>query len=376
MRCDITGLIAFLMPQRWPEGAALGDLLEIELVRALDFWAHPDRGRFSVATSQALSTFFENGGERLHLFGVCVESASDLTVEATQAGVLAPLMQRLRVEEDIAILISPDIAFLPCSTDHLGRTTSQTEIAWDTLLAHCAEMGNRFFVMDAPRGAHGAELVSLAAGFSERNPSTRSYGALYYPWLRRSESLFPPSGAIAGIYARMERERGDYGVAWPPANIALRGATDLEVNPDWREAGDLSDARINPLIIQAGRGVVVWGARTLSADPNFRAINSRRVVSMVTEQLRRDNEWAVFEQNDAKVWAVLERNARVRLEEFWRAGLITSEAPRGDYLVQCDHETNSPVERNAGTLNVRVQLRPIGMTEHITIDLRLGESGA
>jgi phage tail sheath protein FI len=178
------------------------------------------------------------------------------------------------------------------------------------------------------------------------------------------------------VYARSERERGTYGVVWPPANLPVHGATDIEVDPTWEEAGELSEGRINPLIIQAGRGIVVWGARTLSADDNFQAVNSRRVVSMVTEQLRRDNEWAVFEQNDAKVWAVLERNARVRLEEFWRAGLITSEARKGDFLVQCDRETNPPVERDAGTLNVRVQLRPIGMTEHITIDLRLGESGA
>jgi len=376
VRCDVTGLIAFLMPQRWPTGATPGDFIEIELERAVDYWNHADRAHFSAATNHAVSSFFENGGEHLFLFGVCVESSADLAVEATLAGVLAPLLQRLRVEEDIAILASPDIAYLPCSTDHLGRTSSQAEVVWEALLAHCAEMGNRFLVLDAPRGVHAEELLSLVKGFAERNPSNRSHGALYYPWLRRQDAHFPPSGAIAGVYARTERERGVYGVAWPPANVSLRGATDIEVNPDWREAGALSDGRVNPLIIQPGRGVVVWGARTLSDDPNFRAVNSRRVVSMVTEQLRRDNEWAVFEQNDDKVWAVLERSARVRLEEFWRAGLITSENPRGDYLVQCDHETNPPVERNAGTLNVRVQLRPIGMTEHITIDLRLGESGA
>jgi phage tail sheath protein FI len=164
-------------------------------------------------------------------------------------------------------------------------------------------------------------------------------------------------------------------VAWPPANVTVRGVSDLEVRLDWDESGELAERNVNPLVLQTARGVVVWGGRTLSTDPDYRNINSRRVVSMVSEQLRRDNEWAVFEQNNSQIWAVLERNARIRMEEFWRAGLITSEAPKGDYLVQCDRENNPRIERDAGKLNVRVRLRPIGMTEHVTIDLRLGESG-
>ncbi len=376
VRCDITGLIAFVMEDDWPDDATAGDFTELVLERAVDFWQHPQRYLFSDASSRAVGAFFDNGGQQLHLFGVCVRSPEDLTVEATLHGVLASLMQRLRVEEDIAILIVPDAAYLPCTVDMRGRVSCSAEQLWDTLLTHCAEMGNRFLIIDSPRGLHGDPLIGLAQRYAERMPSTRSFGAIYYPWVRRKEQLFPPSGAIAGVYARTEHSHNPFGVVWPPANVPVRGVSSLEVDLDWRETGVLSDAHINPLIIQAGRGVVIWGARTLSYDPTWESINSRRVVSMVSEQLRRDNEWAVFENNDPKIWAVLERNAKIRLEEFWRAGLITSDAPKGDYLVQCDLETNPPVEREKGTLNVRVQLRPIGMTEHITIDLRLGESGA
>jgi hypothetical protein len=376
VRCDITGLIAFVPRHRWPEGASAGDFTELVLERASDFWEHPQRYLFSVVSSRAVGAFFENGGQRLHLFGVCIEGPEDLCVDASLAGVLSALLPRLRVEEDIALLLVPDAAFLPCSSDQRGRISCAVELLWDTLLAHCSEMGNRFLVMDAPRGLHGDPLIDFARRYAKRSPSTRSFGALYYPWLRHGDRLYPPSGAVVGAYARCEREHTPFGVVWPPANIPLRGVADAEVGLDWRESGALGDAHVNPLIIQAGRGVVIWGARTLSYDPTWEHINSRRVVSMVSEQLRRDNEWAVFEQNDPKIWAVLERNARVRLEEFWRAGLITSDAPKGDYLVQCDAETNPPAQRENGTLNVRVQLRPIGMTEHITIDLRLGESGA
>jgi phage tail sheath protein FI len=376
VRCDITGLIGFIHKDDWPEGASSGDYLELLLERSVDFWEHPQRFLFSQVVSRSVGAYFENGGQHMHLFGVCIDSLEDLTVEATMHGVLASLMQRLRVEEDIAILIVPDAAFLPCTVSQLGHASCAAEVLWDTLLSHCMEMGNRFLIMDAPRGLHGDPLIDLVRRFANRSPVSRSFGALYYPWLRRQEQRFPPSGAVAGVFVRSEHQHSPFGVVWPPANISLRSVSGLEVDLDWREAGVLSESRINPLIIQAGRGVVIWGARTLSDDPTWEHINSRRVVSMVSEQLRRDNEWAVFENNDPKTWAVLERNAKIRLEEFWRAGLITSEAPRGDYEVACDNETNPPTEREKGTLNVRVHLRPIGMTEHITIDLRLGESGA
>ncbi len=375
VRCDVAGIIGFITSELWPEGATAGDFVEIVLRRANEFWEHPKRNLFSPATSRAVGAFFENGGDQVHLFGVCIESRSDLSVETTMQGVLSSLLQRLRVEEDIALLAVPDAAFLRCDVDHLGRVSFQGEVLWDAMLQHCTEMGNRFLIMDSPRGLHGEHLVDLVSRYSDRIPATRSFGALYYPWLRSGDHLYPPSGAMAGVYARSERENGPFGVAWPPANTLVKGVSDLEVRLDWQESGDLADHNVNPLVIQSARGVVVWGARTLSNDPNFTYINSRRVVSMVAEQLRRDNEWAVFEQNDHKTWTVLERISRIRLEQFWRAGLITNEAPKGDFLVRCNGQTNPRVDREAGKLNVHVRLRPIGMTEHVTIDIRLGESG-
>ena len=375
VRCDIAGLLGFITSEHWPPDAVVGDYIELVLERSSDFWVHPKRQLFSPAAGRAVGAFFENGGRLLHLFGVCVDSLADLTVEATLHGVLSSLMQRLRVEEDIASLLAPDVAYMRCDVDRMGKVSFHGEVFWDAMLRHCAEMGNRFFIMDSPRGVHGEHLLDLVQAFRKRSPATRSFGAMYYPWVRCGQDLFPPSGAVAGVYGRSERDHGPFGVAWPPANLLVKGISDLEVRLDWQESGDVAEGGVNPLVIQASRGVVVWGARTLSTDPNYVPISSRRVVSMVAEQLRRDNEWAVFEQNDHGTWTVLERNARIRLEQFWRAGLITSEAPKGDYLVRCNRQTNPRVEREAGNLNVHVRLRPIGMTEHVTIDLRLGESG-
>lgn len=375
VRCDIAGLVGFITREDWPENASAGDYMELVLERASDFWDHPNRYLASAATSRSVGAFFENGGQRVHLFLVCIDSLADLTVEATIQGVLASLLQRLRVEEDIALLLVPDAAYLRASVNRMGEVSFEGEVLWEALLQHCSEMGNRFLIMDSPRGLHGELLEALMDSFRRRSPRSRSFGAIYYPWLRKDDLFFPPSGAVAGIYARTEREHGAFGVVWPPANSVIGGVSDVEVRLDWQEAGDLADKNINPLLIQPTRGIVIWGARTLSVDPNYVHINSRRIVSMVVEQLRRDSEWAVFEQNSFEIWPVVERNARIRMEEFWRAGLITSEAPKGDFLVRCDLNTNPRVEREAGKMNVLVRLRSIGMTEHVTIDLRLGDSG-
>jgi phage tail sheath protein FI len=93
---------------------------------------------------------------------------------------------------------------------------------------------------------------------------------------------------------------------------------------------------------------------------------------MITEQLRRDSEWAVFETNNPHLWDVLDRDIRYRLEQFWREGLLSGDSPGEEYAVLCDHSNNPRESLDAGQVNVAVQLRPIGTTEQVVIDLRLG----
>jgi phage tail sheath protein FI len=236
-------------------------------------------------------------------------------------------------------------------------------------------MTNRFLVIDAPSGLHGDVLTRWFEGFRSREPENRSFGAVYYPWLRRGDELFPPSGSVMGVIARTELERGTFGIAWPPANVPISGVTHTEVEMDWGEAGLISDAGINPIVVQPGRGVIIWGARTMSTDPAWRFINSRRIVSMISEQLRRDNEWAVFEVNDTSLWKVIERDVKVRLEQFWEAGLIAGTRSLAEFSVECSEVTNPVEYRDSGMLNVQVALRPVGTTERILIDLRLGGNG-
>ena len=333
--------------------------------------------------------FFLNGGRVLHLFGVMVGSVDELhTPQAVVEALGEPglrlepeserdrggmLLSRLRNDEDIALVTVPDAAGMYWTmSSRTGAVMADVEPLYEALLAHCREMHNRFLILDPPRGLHGELLERWVQSFRARNELNRSHGALYYPWLFEGGEAFPPSATMAGVYAGTEIEHGDYGVAWPPANVPLLGVTHPEVELDWSEASAMAERSINPLVLQAGRGVVVSGARTLSRQRGYVYVNSRRVVGMITEQLRRDSEWAVFETNNPHLWDVLDRDIRYRLEEFWRGGLLSGDAAGEEYAVLCDHSNNPRETLDAGQVNVAVQLRPVGTTEQILIDLQLG----
>jgi hypothetical protein len=375
VRCDIGGIIGFLTRERWPDDATAGDFIELVLRRWQELGDHPQRALFDAASRRAVRSFFENGGDELHLFAVCIDSEDELKHRTGDDGPLAPLLHRLRAEDDIALLAVPSAAYMRCEIARNGNVRCDADALYDELLAHCRQMTNRFLVVDAPQGLHGDVLLRWFETFRSREPENRCYGAVYYPWLKRGDETFPPSGSMMGVMARMELERAPFGVAWPPANVPIHGATHTEVEMDWGEAGQIGESGVNPIVVQPGRGVVVWGARTMSVDPAWIFINSRRIVSMITEQLRRDNEWAVFEVNDTSLWKVIERDVQVRLGEFWEAGLISGTRSRAEYSVECNESTNPVEARDSGMLNVQVALRPVGTTERILIDLRLGSNG-
>ena len=140
----------------------------------------------------------------------------------------------------------------------------------------------------------------------------------------------------------------------------------------WSESDDLINAHINPLLTQPARGVIIWGARTLSREPQWVHINARRIVSLVSEQLRRDSEWVVFENQRPELWEIVARSVRSRLDQIWSAGLLTGDQAGLDYDVQCDAETNPLKVRDAGEIHVRVMLRPISTAEFIIVELQLG----
>jgi uncharacterized protein len=321
---------------------------------------------------RAVHHFFLNGGEECRLIGLCVESEVDLMTDHPFEVTFRALLDRLRQEEDIGLLAMPVLAYLPIDFDRLGRPTVRCQATIELLAAHCQEMNNRFLVLDTPKELHDEPLLQWVSQLQAALGSAASYCAIYYPWLLSGDEDFPPSGAVTGVYARSEREHEPFGVRWPPANQVVRGITHPVVAVRWREADRLIDANINPILTQPTRGVVVWGARTLSRDPRWLHVNSRRIVSMISEQVRRDSEWVVFEHQRPELWKTLERTVRNRLDTVWGAGLLTGDQAGVDYIVQCDAEVNPIEMRDAGQIHVRITMRPISTAEFIVVELQLG----
>jgi hypothetical protein len=375
VRSDIGAVLGFATRDRWPPDATAGDFVELVLRRWVDLADHPQRGLFDPAALRAARCFFENGGDELHALAVCIHDMDQLKAARLAEGVLGPVFDRLRAEDDIALLCVPAAAWMRCEVARSGAVRSDADALYDELLLHCQQMANRFLVLDAPRGLHGDLLGRWFQGFRERDPTSRSFGAVYYPWVLDRDELIAPSGAVMGLFARTEHQHDPFGVGWPPANSPLLGVTHTEIEMDWAEAGSVSELGVNPLVVQPGRGVVVFGARTMSTDPTWTFINSRRIINMITEQLRRDNEWAVFEPNDHKLWRVVERDVLFRLDEFWEAGILSGARRQLEYSVECNGSTNPLSLRDSGQLNVVVSLRPVSTTERILIDLRLGSAG-
>ena len=372
VRSDIAGFIGAVSPDRWPEGAQLGDFVEMSLTR----WgqvADSDLPEIiDAATLHGLRQFFLNGGQACRVFGMCVEQLEDLLVAEATEPIWISLMDRLRGQEDLGVLLLPVLAHIPYSYGADGIEVPIT----DTLvmfLEHCLEMNNRFLIVDPPRDLHEQALVEWVRLLRDRRPELSCYGAVYYPWLKNGDETFAPSGTVAGVYARVENDNAPFGVRWPPANQLLRGVTHPEVGIRWSETGGLAEEHINPILTQPARGVVIWGARTLSREPRWLHINARRIVSMVAEQVRRDSEWVVFENQRPELWEILARSVRTRLDQLWSAGLLTGGQAGEDYEVRCNAETNPIHLRNQGEVNVELTLRPITTAEFIVVELRLGQ---
>jgi phage tail sheath protein FI len=374
VRCDITAFIGFVFPDQWPEGYERGDFIEIVVRGEREFISYPLRSLFGSETNRAIRNFFMNGGDTAHVFVICVSSKDDITSAMMLEEAIEQVLYRLRAEEDISLINVPLAAYLPVQMFQNGDIFCGCEAIYTLLLRHCSEMNNRFLIMDTSEDLHEELLLRWMKQFRQRNIKNGQYGAIYYPWLCEGEDIFPPGSCVAGIFVEVERQHPPIGIHWPPANIPFKGVTHPLVALENNEVSYLSQENINPIYTQANRGIMPMGARTLSNDQIFQQVNSRRIMNMVVEQLRRDSQWAVFEVNNPHLWSVLSRDVRYRLEEFWNAGLLTLSNDGSKYEVRCNAENNPPELLDAGYINIEVRFQPVGTTEQILVDLNIGAS--
>ena len=289
--------------------------------------------------------FFNNGGTRCYVMRYGdIQSLRD------------PLkLSPLEAIDEISLVAAPGI------TDQGVQTN---------LVTHCSNMGDRFAILDSPE-----KPDDLTEGSIKQAHNT-DYGALYFPWIKvfdratqlldpdgDGEILVGPSGHMAGIYSRVDHERG---VHKAPANEVVRGA----LGTAYRISRNLQDG-LNPggvnCIRDINDNITVWGARTIGGDKNtdLKYINVRRTLIFLRKSIDEGTQWVVFEPNDRSLWAKIVRNVTAFLTVVWRDGALFGSSPQEAFYVKCDDETNPPENRDLGRVTTEIGVSIVRPAEFV-----------
>jgi phage tail sheath protein FI len=273
-------------------------------------------------------------------------------------------MGSLAAVDEVTMVVVPDAMTLATNGDDTALRDLQGK-----MLAHCENMGDRMAIIDAPPNLLPQEVLEWrmnTAGYDSK------MAALYYPWIEVMDPLtnrpmtIPPSGHVAGAWCRTDATRG---VHKAPANEVLMGANGLAFQITQAEQGGLNKAGINCIRSFPGRGIRIWGARTLSSDPEWRYINVRRLFNYVSESIIQGTQWSVFEPNDQRLWSALSISAGNFLSRVWRSGALFGQTADEAYYVKCDSETNPPEDIEAGQVTVEIGIAPVKPAEFVVFKL-------
>jgi hypothetical protein len=183
----------------------------------------------------------------------------------------------------------------------------------------------------------------------------------------------PRCGHVAGVWARTDNTRG---VHKAPANEVVLGVTGLSFQITHDEQGGLNKEGINCIRAFSGRGIRVWGARTLSSDPEWRYLSVRRLFNFIAESIMEGTQWAVFEPNDERLWSSLRISSSNFLTRVWRDGALFGSTPEQAFYVKCDGETNPPDVIEAGQVVVEIGIAPVKPAEFVVFRISQFTAGA
>ncbi|MFJ5958016.1 phage tail sheath subtilisin-like domain-containing protein [Paenarthrobacter sp. NPDC092416] len=203
--------------------------------------------------------------------------------------------------------------------------------------------------------------------------SPGGYTALYFPWIVVIDPVSgkkvtqPPSGHIAGVWARVDATRG---VHKAPANEPIQGAIDLVRRVSRGEQEVLNPAGVNCIRYFPGEGIRIWGARTKAPEASeYRYVNVRRLTNMIKESVADGTRWVVFEPNDHTLWKSIRRDIGAFLTNVWRDGALLGTTPQQAFFVKCDEETNPPEVRDAGQVVTLIGIAPVKPAEFVIFKL-------
>ncbi|MDP9325359.1 MAG: phage tail sheath subtilisin-like domain-containing protein [Candidatus Dormibacteraeota bacterium] len=280
-------------------------------------------------------------------------------------------MGGLEAVDEITMVCMPDLMTLATNGDDTQLRDLQGK-----MIAHCEGSGDRMAILDAPNNLLPQEILEWrmnTAGYDSK------FATLYYPWLEVMDPLtnqpmmVPPSGHVAGVWCRTDATRG---VHKAPANEVVMGVNGLGFQVTHAEQGGLNKVGINCIRSFPGRGIRIWGARTLSSDPEWRYINVRRLFNYIAESIMEGTQWSVFEPNDETLWMQLRIAAGNFLTRTWREGALFGSTPEQAFYVKCDSETNPPDVIEAGQVICEIGIAPVKPAEFVIFRLSQYSAGA
>jgi uncharacterized protein len=265
---------------------------------------------------------------------------------------------------DISIVAAPGYSFDYDNTQY----QPQAQQIMRHLISHCERMRYRIAVLDSANGQTLSEVRAY------RGQVDSKHAALYYPWLTifdpvtEQELNLPPSGFVAGIYARNDVENG---VHKAPANESVRQAIGLEFLLNKAQQDVLNPEAINCFRLFAGRGIQLWGARVITSDPEWKYVNLRRYFAYLERSIEIGTQWAVFENNNEPLWANIRRTVEDFLYNEWKSNRLMGEKPADAYFVRCDRSTMTQNDLDNGRLICLIGVAPVRPAEFVIF--RIGQ---
>jgi phage tail sheath protein FI len=276
-------------------------------------------------------------------------------------------VEGLEIAEDVTMVCCPDLmaAYQQGAIDKDGVQAVQT-----AMITHCTNMGDRLAILDPLPDLSPQDVKAWRLQVNYDS----AFAALYYPWITIAGSdgkplAVPPCGHMAGLWARVDNTRG---VHKAPANEIVMGALGVVTQVTKGEQDTLNPDPIHVNCIRSfpGRGVRVWGARTLSSDPAWRYINVRRLFNYVEKSIEGGTQWIVFEPNDPDLWSRITRDVGAFLTGVWRTGALFGATADQAFFVKCDEELNPQDVRDRGELYIDVGLAPVKPAEFVIFRFR------
>jgi hypothetical protein len=271
-------------------------------------------------------------------------------------------LKQFEALEDISIVAAPG------STWNYTADRDSANAIMGLLLAHAQNMRYRIAVLDCAPNQSIADVRGMRAKIDSK------YGALYYPWVRVADPItretisLPPSGFVAGIYARNDINRA---VFKAPANEVVGLALGFEQMLSKAQQDVLNPEGINCFRFFEGRGMLLWGARTVSSDPEWKYVNLRRYFAYLERSIDRGTQWAVFEPNGERLWANVRRTVEDFLLNEWQMGALLGDKPDKACFVRCDRSTMTQNDIDNGRLVCLIGVAAIKPAEFVIF--RIGQ---